>query len=135
MRICKVCNITKSLAEFGKDKGCKLGHRHQCKTCRALKDAVYSKKRVLTHDHVKRKYNSTYMRKYGITLDAVNELKANQQSKCLICHNDYKLYVDHCHTTGEVRGLLCNNCNTGLGMFGDSIDNLRGAIAYLNKGN
>ena len=44
-----------------------------------------------------------------------------------------RLCVDHCHTTGNVRGLLCDTCNTALGKFRDNIDLLNEAIKYLKK--
>jgi DNA-binding sugar fermentation-stimulating protein len=44
-----------------------------------------------------------------------------------------KLFVDHCHDTGRVRGLLCAACNTGLGHLGDRIPNLENALVYLRK--
>jgi hypothetical protein len=46
---------------------------------------------------------------------------------------DYDLYVDHCHSTGKVRGLLCNHCNRGIGLFKDDISNLERAILYLKN--
>ena len=56
-----------------------------------------------------------------------------QEKRCVICKRNVILRVDHCHTTGKVRGLLCHNCNTGLGQFKDNIDNLKMAIKYLEK--
>lgn len=41
--------------------------------------------------------------------------------------------VDHCHTTGAIRGLLCNMCNRGLGFFGDNLEGIKKAVAYLEK--
>ena len=52
---------------------------------------------------------------------------------CDLCQTPAKLYVDHCHKTGFVRGLLCPSCNTGLGQFKDSITTLKRAAAYLEK--
>jgi hypothetical protein len=59
--------------------------------------------------------------------------------RCAICGSEEtnniktnKMYVDHCHETGKVRGLLCNGCNSGLGHFKDSINNLKLAIEYLS---
>lgn len=55
-----------------------------------------------------------------------------QSGKCAICEKSKKLlHVDHCHTTNVVRGLLCYNCNNGLGRFKDCIDYLNRALAYL----
>ncbi len=78
--------------------------------------------------------------KYGITLDDYNEMFIKQDGKCAVCGNHQSeiktaLAVDHCHSTGKVRGLLCGNCNRGIGMLKNDIENLRCAILYLNKRN
>ena len=58
---------------------------------------------------------------------------SNQSGHCAICINKdkRKLAVDHCHKTGKIRGLLCSNCNQGLGMFKDNLDFLGRARNYL----
>lgn len=78
--------------------------------------------------------------KYGFGLQEYLRLSAAQGDACGACkrENDLSssrtmLHVDHCHATGKVRGLLCGHCNRGLGLFGDSVTVLRGAIAYLEK--
>lgn len=58
--------------------------------------------------------------------------KAQPQS-CCICGRTDSLCMDHCHSTGQVRGLLCPMCNTGLGCFADDIQRLQAAIRYLRK--
>lgn len=61
-------------------------------------------------------------------------MEVTQSGKCLICNEIPKrLVVDHCHTSGKVRGLLCDHCNTGLGRFKDSPELLMAAIRYLKK--
>jgi hypothetical protein len=75
-----------------------------------------------------------YRKTYGITLDQYNQMELAQDGRCGICGGVAKiLFVDHCHTTGRVRGLLCIACNSGLGHFRDSIGALRTAIIYLEK--
>ena len=72
---------------------------------------------------------------YGITIDEYEEIEKNQGGVCAICNgknNDRRLAVDHCHTTGKVRGLLCGNCNRGIGYFKDSKILLEKTIKYLS---
>ena len=58
----------------------------------------------------------------------------NASGVCHICGDPLTTpHVDHCHTTGLVRGILCNNCNTGIGMFRDNPELLRAAIDYLQR--
>ncbi len=81
---------------------------------------------------------------FGITLEYYNEMLKDQNDVCAICKQpetklDYRtkkllpLSVDHCHTTGKIRGLLCADCNRALGMLSDSTEVLQNAIIYLNK--
>ncbi len=75
--------------------------------------------------------------KYGITLEQYDALLAAQSGRCAICmvpFSDTQPYVDHDHATGEIRGLLCNSCNNGLGRFKDDPSRLRNAAAYLDLG-
>lgn len=72
--------------------------------------------------------------KYGLTVEDYNNMLLNQAGGCAICGKspgERPFDVDHCHDTGKVRGLLCNNCNMGLGSFKDNIDNVRRAVQYL----
>lgn len=74
--------------------------------------------------------------KYGLTLAQWDDLFLSQNSKCAICKREKPggigdWHIDHDHTTGKVRGLLCYYCNTGLGMFSDLADNLNRAYLYL----
>ena len=58
--------------------------------------------------------------------------------KCEICNQtitESTCHIDHCHKTNKVRGLLCNTCNKGLGLFKDNIAALSKAILYLEKNN
>jgi hypothetical protein len=70
-------------------------------------------------DPRKRK-NFHLKRRYGITIEQYDQMCERQGGACAICHESPKiLYVDHCHVTGQVRGLLCNTCNTAMGSLRD----------------
>jgi hypothetical protein len=72
--------------------------------------------------------------KYGLSLEAYDGLVQAQHGRCASCQRvPERLVVDHDHTTGEVRGLLCNGCNVGLGFFRDSPRKLRKAAKYLER--
>ncbi len=76
------------------------------------------------------------LKKYGLTEAAYNAMLAEQGGVCGICRRarlqaGYKLAVDHCHTTGKVRGILCTNCNTAIGKMRESPTLLRAAADYL----
>ena len=70
--------------------------------------------------------------RYGITLEIYQKILAAQGGGCAICGSNRRLHTDHSHSTKVVRGILCENCNRGLGMFQDSSDRLRLAMAYLD---
>lgn len=78
------------------------------------------------------------IRLYGITEEIYNSMLEKQNSRCAICYihqSEFKksFHIDHCHETGKVRGLLCRNCNIGLGHFKDSVTLLNNTIKYLTK--
>ena len=77
-----------------------------------------------------------YQRTYQMTFKGYSTLFFQQGGRCAICKQiprERHLFVDHCHKTTVVRGLLCSQCNSGLGMFRDSVTNLARAIVYLEK--
>jgi len=77
--------------------------------------------------------------KFNINIEQYNQLFYLQNHRCAICKDECptgrQLAVDHDHKTGKIRGLLCMECNIGLGKFKDSVDLLSKAISYLNKNN
>jgi hypothetical protein len=109
------------------------------KTINARRSRVYravDKERYRLGDQKKH-----YKKKYGITLNKYNDMLSAQGGVCAICSQPETrmlrgkvaaLSVDHCHTTGKVRGLLCNRCNIGLQMFKDNAELIQKASEYLN---
>lgn len=75
---------------------------------------------------------SNLKHRYGITLVDYNEMLLKQNCRCKICDTESSgLVVDHCHSSGDVRGLLCKNCNVGLGYFKDNPERIEKAAQYL----
>jgi hypothetical protein len=73
---------------------------------------------------------------YGLTLEQFDAMYAAQEGCCAICKSyvlKAAICIDHNHSTGKVRDLLCRNCNAGLGLFQEHIAVLQTAIAYLSK--
>lgn len=122
---CTKCGVIKELSAFNNDKVTKDGKAYQCRACAKLSP---EKKREATLKH-----------RYGITAKIYDQLAANQLNRCALCSTDVpggsrkNFLVDHNHETGEVRGLLCYNCNNGLGMLKDSPKLLKRAIQYLEE--
>jgi len=80
--------------------------------------------------------NADLKRDFGIDIEQYESMVEAQGGLCAICGNcdpSFSLAVDHNHDTGKVRGLLCSNCNNGLGRFKDDPDRLRRAADYLNS--
>jgi hypothetical protein len=126
MKQCKVCGLNKPLTDYYKNHG-------KCKPCYLG---------ILKTKRVPGSRKGFYLQKsYGITLEDYNQMLQEQDGRCAICLGDdpkspervKHWYVDHCHSTGKVRGLLCNACNRALGNFGDDISNLQRAIEYLQR--
>ena len=90
-----------------------------------------------THNKYHRKIN--YLRKYGVSNEEIEELLVFQKGICLCCGSSISLegrvtaYVDHCHSTGKVRGLICHSCNVALGFVKDSRRTLENMIKYLER--
>lgn len=77
-------------------------------------------------------------RKYGISIEQYDRFVAAQANRCAICGSRQsrgfeRLCVDHCHDTGQIRGLLCHRCNTGIGLFVSDYSLLEAAAHYLDR--
>tara|TARA_Y100000310_G_scaffold109018_1_gene107406 strand:- start:13609 stop:14241 length:633 start_codon:yes stop_codon:yes gene_type:complete len=142
-KMCGQCNEYKSLDNFYIRSG-KTTYRSTCKQCQENKrKANYSYEKYMESLPKQRITNRKYhIKKYGLTWEDYQKLHEQQNYLCAICKNPetrankntvFKLVVDHCHDSGEVRGLLCSRCNTGLGHFKDNVSNLTSAIEYLKE--
>jgi hypothetical protein len=147
-RTCKICKKYKDISNF-QPKG------YQCKECRAEKQRNYwaalpyeikksrqakseSQKKYAEKNPEKIKFmsrKSELKRKFNITIEDYENMLKVQNNVCAICENKCStgnnLAVDHDHKSGQVRGLLCKNCNTSIGLLKENSDTLKKAINYL----
>lgn len=131
-RQCKVCGTTKLVREFYRRSKSPTGYQSTCKKC---SNAATNRARTKRYKNseVARDLDKARnrCRKYGITLDEYYTLK--ETAECEVCKRPDKLVIDHDHKTGQVRGLLCQNHNMGIGLFNESIEHMQSAIQYLQK--
>jgi hypothetical protein len=139
MKVCTVCKELKDFNEYHNSSVTKDGKGYRCKICdnNARKSyrennkerfAVSARKKYLKH-------------RYNLSVEDYTVMLEKQNNSCAICNvtsnkitnNDCNFAVDHCHETGKIRGLLCNQCNRALGMFLDRVDILEKATAYLKS--
>ena len=133
-RQCSICEIVKPLREFAKRKNRKSGLYCYCKKCASMARAKWKqddpKRCAASHR------KSLLKRRYGITLEQYDQMLNEQNGVCAICggvnKGGWRLAVDHDHNTGEIRGLLCQNCNRRVGDLENNPVLFRSIINYLS---
>lgn len=124
-KTCTRCGEAKNITDFRPERKYRGGHRSFCRPC----DAEVNKDWKLRNQ-------------YGIGLSEYRRILEHQGGCCALCRKPETmvikgkvadLAVDHCHDTGVVRGLLCQNCNQGIGKLQDSPDLLRRAASYIES--
>lgn len=133
VKVCRVCqcelidgtNFKKSLYKY---------QNWICIQCKSEYDAKLLKEKPFRN-------HASAIKRYKLTQEDYEKMYVEQNGCCKICNlpapmhstDRQRLYVDHCHETKKVRGLLCKNCNSGLGQFKESIQSMYKAIEYLKK--
>ena len=131
MKICRKCKKQKSTTDFYKRSASNDGLQNCCKSCSSAaskiryndrseedKKIILESKRIWNKNNRKRLSEKELEWKYGLSSSEYQDLVKSQGGLCAICKTDtLKLHVDHCHTTGKVRGLLCSGCNTAVGFY------------------
>lgn len=130
MKKCSRCKVVKSKSKFWKDRSRKDGLRHCCIAC-------LRKDKQEKYEHYRNAWRKST---YGVDDDWYNTKLEKQKGVCAICgkketmKNSYgvrNLCIDHNHFTGQIRGLLCSNCNRAIGSIKEDIPALKKAIEYL----
>ena len=143
MKVCTKCLEKKTLQDFSRKRVSKDGYETQCRSCinTHVREDWYPKNRDKRVEGC-RKYKQNNKTKllasrHNLPLSEVEEALKDSDGLCEICRKDTKLFLDHCHDSLKVRGLLCQNCNSALGFLGDSrevvLDLLSNIREYLDK--
>lgn len=134
MKICSKCEIEKDFEEFHLNPQTSDGRDHRCKVCKS----VYFRSRYSKNakSYSLAQFERSLIQKFGITYTEYQAILKDQGEVCLICGRSpseatRRFAVDHCHKTGKIRGILCSDCNIGLGHFHDDPKVLEAAKAYL----
>jgi hypothetical protein len=135
-KICPKCKVERPLKDYYNNLREKGGKYPTCKNCMDKQHYVYAKTKK-----GKQAIKKARLKKYGISLEKYMDLLYKQKGVCAICKQPEtkicrggtigSLAVDHDHNTEEIRGLLCNACNRGIGYMRDNPDLLRKAANYL----
>jgi len=148
---CVKCKWALPLSEFRKDKSKKNGLKSWCKRRAHVRTDKtregerlrykLNPERAIARNQRRRIKNPDCRQKERFSLYNLSEaeyqiLLLKQKSRCAICgisqaEMSRNLSIDHCHATGKVRGLLCGNCNRGIGFLEENISTLENAIKYL----
>lgn len=97
---------------------------------------AFRKKVARRKEYARRKQTES---KYGLRYEELEKMLANQGGVCGICETPLTFHpkatacVDHCHSSGEVRGILCRKCNAAIGALGDTASSIKKAISYLEQ--
>jgi hypothetical protein len=160
-KTCDTCGQRKPLFEFSRSRYSSDYKIREgiCKECKARKNKEYHREQQIQarekqmqerrdfllslpfNERIeyiqKKRFQHDIKRKYGVSIERYNSMLKEQENVCAICGNPpdehTQLYIDHNHETGAVRGLLCRDCNFGLGFFRDNIASLQNAVDYLKK--
>lgn len=122
---CGFCKTAKPLINFQKISKNSTDFSSRCKSCGDV-DFYKREQRQLPK-----------LKQYGLSYNDYQYMIYLQENRCAICNKHQNtlsvtMAIDHCHDSGQVRGLLCSSCNLGLGNFKDNPENLQAAIQYLN---
>jgi hypothetical protein len=124
-RYCPDCGLIKPVTDFPRHRSESLGYAAYCSPCHnARREESKDRPRGGSPEY-------GFRRRYGAGQVEFDELLAAQEGRCAICGAADPQHLDHDHRTGWVRGILCFNCNGGLGQFRADPELLAGAISYL----
>lgn len=134
---CKDCRNEEAKQRRASDNSARLKWERDY-YARKKAGVVLEKPAPATPENIARQNRSWQLKnRYGLSVEQYETLLALQDNSCAICQEPFSsskdTHVDHCHATNMVRGILCSNCNTALGLFKDNQTRLLRAVHYLNQ--
>jgi hypothetical protein len=137
---CSRCEETKPVEAFSRCQKTKDGRSYWCKTCYATywkenRERIRAYRQGDDVERITARQRAYCRKKIGFSAQLFDMLLTKQARHCAICRCQIteSASADHCHSSGDPRGVLCNNCNSGLGFFKDDPARLQSAIAYLQS--
>lgn len=136
-KVCLNCKEEKAINEFDRHKGYKGGVRSWCLKCKNAENLAHYHRNKHLNPYVYEKDKDIKLRRaYGISYAEYLTMLDTQQGGCAICgvttNGKRKAFaVDHCHSSGKVRGLLCSKCNTAIGSLQEDVGIMLRAIEYV----
>lgn len=149
-KVCTKCEKEKITTSFRERPSLKCGYHSWCRDCeneanrkrvvKKVKEVVVKTDVQIKEEEQLKKYKAKERMlkyRYSLTIDSYHSMYEEQNKSCKICLKEYELggwkglYVDHCHRTGKVRGLLCPKCNTMIGVLNEDIELLRSMAKYI----
>ena len=139
---CTLCGVVKPTSEFYTHAQKPNCFHSRCKTCSNNKAIESRRKKPLTVLQNKI-YTLKYV--YKMTWEQYQTMMSSQAGACAVCHQQFEMdgvhgrvgknkpCVDHNHKTGQVRGIICGQCNRGIGFLGDDVERVRSALTYLER--
>ena len=139
MKQCTKCKKYLSTNSFGvkswinKDGSKTTAQKSRCRTCTNKDNLERYHKNPKTKEAYKTASYRYRIKSYGLTEHEYLKMLTDQNYSCAICHTkpEKTLVIDHCHSSGRIRGLLCDHCNKALGYAKDDINILSKMIKYL----
>lgn len=137
MKVCVRCGEVKPVEDFPMSKVHRDGRYPYCLVCKREYMRDLRQKQIADGTNA-RNMLLRALKRWGVDIDWWEERIKRQFGRCLICKgrwrgNHGRLVVDHNHATGKARGVICGDCNTGLGMFKDDPALLRRAAEYIER--
>lgn len=137
---CSKCKAEKEIGKFYRNKSRPDGYAHECSDCTRQRLEVWRLANPMKASSYRardpqQKRKNDLLRMYGLNEKAYLSLLEVQGNACAICQGEFSKtpHVDHCHKTNQVRGLLCQRCNTAIGLLNDDPIVIERAKEYISS--